>query len=280
MKNSKWKTAFIGIGLFLCLGMLGLSFNINKVLADTISENELGDAIAHRYMDAVVQYAGTDDIDTLLNIQEHISNSDSVKDITKLLLKQVTSGVWKSQEFSEIDCREVLDFLSADTVNYMRTQLSGIQISEELADKLDIIAEECNDVINAYAAQVSYMIERSSAGIVVVEIYCVLTSVWFQLFLGLVLLLLGLWKWRISEGKGSALCLYGYVAGLEGIFYLLMVKLTAMRIVLSLTNRFLGRSMIVEARSLLNTGIAFLCVGVILWIAGKVWEKRKYISHF
>lgn len=275
MKNNKWKTALIGIGMFLCLGMLGLGFNINKVLADTISENELGDAIAHRYMDAVVQYADTNDIDTLLNIQEHISNSDAVKDMTKLLLKQVTGGVWKSQGFSEIDCREILDFLSADTLNYMRTQLSGIQISDEMSDELDIIAEECNDVINAYAGQVSYMIGRSSAGMAIVGIYCVLTSVWFQLFLGLILVFLGLWKWHISERKGSALCLYGYVAGLEGISYLLMVKLTAMRIVLSLTNRFLGRSMIVEAKSLLNTGLVFLCAGALLWIAGRVWEKKK-----
>lgn len=224
-------------------------------------------------MDSVFSAVGPDDT-MLSDIQHGIEESAEVKQITGKLLDSMTNGIKEETDFTGVSIYHEIDGLIEDCVEKSKEHIDEkavLQMEKELQEQ----KPEIEKVINEYACHTyDNLINGHEIGGKMVKAYTVLISLWFRCIAIILIAVLVFMMYCKSESFPRTVKHLGIENIIVSIIFL-AINMAGNEIMLKVTNRFLGRGMMVD-KPFFEETIIYFVIGILMFALSFVLNKQKH----
>ena len=276
MKQGKVILFDIIVGIVVCL--MCISFSAKDMIVQTVNEGAIGHAVAIRIMDVVDEAFPDTPIDTLVDIQEALGNSEALDTITGKYIDAMSDAISNNQVPQYPDISNDLVTLANETINTIENYLN-IEISESQQQVLlSQLLEKSQDIESSIQTYTDSLINTSYLPAVqsmLMKIYQFITS-WIFRFILLIVLVMSVYlivSWKQSLNK--IMMHLGIPVFIVGIVVAWIIPSIAQSIGFELTNHFLGRAMYINTSMMQIIGMIVLVIGIALILVSKVVQRHK-----
>ena len=159
MKQGKVILFDIIVGVIVCL--MCISFSAKDMIVQTVNEGAIGHAVAIRIMDVVDEAFPDTSIDTLVDIQEALGNSEALDTITGKYIDVMTDAISNNQVPQYPDISNDLVTLANETINTIENHLN-IEISKSQQQViLSQLLEKSQDIESSIQTYTDSLINTS-----------------------------------------------------------------------------------------------------------------------
>ena len=204
MKQGKVILFDIIVGVIVCL--MCISFSAKDMIVQTVNEGAIGHAVAIRIMDVVDEAFPDTSIDTLVDIQEALGNSEALDTITGKYIDVMTDAISNNQVPQYPDISNDLVTLANETINTIENHLN-IEISKSQQQViLSQLLEKSQDIESSIQTYTDSLINTSylpDVQSMLMKMYQFITS-WIFRFILLIVLIIGVYlivSWKQSLNK-------------------------------------------------------------------------------
>lgn len=278
MKQGKVILFDIIVGVVACL--MCISFSAKDMIVQTVNEGAIGHAVAIRIMDVVDEAFPDTPIDTLVDIQEALGNSEALDTITGKYIDAMSDAISNNQVPQYPDISNDLVTLANETINTIENHLN-IEISESQQQViLSQLLEKSQDIESSIQTYTDSLINTSYLPAVqsmLMKMYQFITS-WIFRFILLIVLIMSVYLivfWKQSLNK--IMMHLGIPVFIVGIVVAWIIPSIAQSIGFELTNHFLGRAMYINTSMMQIIGMIVLVVGIALVLVSKIIQRQKRI---
>lgn len=267
MNSSKkvTKTLLPSCLLFMLFFVSGISLCMKPVCTGLVREAYIGRAIALRMNDVINEYEPDMAPDTGVALQEQIMSHPRLLPVISRYLDALAvfsrNGNWQKP----------------DTIRFLREM--NQDISNTMEQKLHLQAHTQNqeaflsDLLDAQEEVIAILDSLPDTSLVrdvrpVLLLYGALTSALFQIICFLLILVLVVRMYRNGQSFRSWAKAVGGTALVNGAMTGILVPLLCRMLTLSVTNRFLGRSMYIDMTAFRIAGALSAGVGAFLLLSG------------
>ena len=276
MKQGKVILFDIIVGVVVCL--MCISFSAKDMIAQTVNEGAIGHAVAIRIMDVVDEAFPDTPIDTLVDIQEALGNSEALDTITGKYIDAMSDAISNNQVPQYPDISNDLVTLANETINTIENHLN-IEISESQQQViLSQLLEKSQDIESSIQTYTDSLINTSYLPAVqsmLMKMYQFITS-WIFRFILLIVLIMSVYlivSWKQSLNK--IMMHLGIPVFIVGIVVAWIIPSIAQSIGFELTNHFLGRAMYINTSMMQIIGMIVLVIGIALVLVSKIIQRQK-----
>lgn len=276
MKQGKVILFDIIVGVVVCL--MCISFSAKDMIIQTVNEGAIGQAVAIRIMDVVDEAFPDTPIDTLVDIQEALGNSEALDTITGKYIDAMSDAISNNQVPQYPDISNDLVTLANETINTIENHLN-IEISESQQQViLSQLLEKSQDIESSIQTYTDSLINTSYLPAVqsmLMKMYQFITS-WIFRFILLIVLIMSVYLivfWKQSLNK--IMMHLGIPVFIVGIVVAWIIPSIAQSIGFELTNHFLGRAMYINTGMMQIIGMIVLVIGIALILVSKVVQRHK-----
>lgn len=278
MKQGKVILFDIIVGFIVCL--MCISFSAKDMIVQTVNEGAIGRAVAIRIMDVVDEAFPDTPIDTLVDIQEALGNSEVLDTITGMYIDAMSDAISNNQVPQYPDISNDLVTLANETINTIENHLN-IEINESQQQViLSQLLEKSQDIESSIQTYTDSLINTSYLPAVqsmLMKMYQFITS-WVFRFILLIVLIMSVYlivSWKQSLNK--IMMHLGIPVFIVGIVVAWIIPSIAQSIGFELTNHFLGRAMYINTGMVQIIGMIVLVIGIALILVSKVVQRQKRI---
>ena len=258
-----------------------ISFSAKDMIVQTVNEGAIGHAVAIRIMDVVDEAFPDTSIDTLVDIQEALGNSEALDTITGKYIDVMTDAISNNQVPQYPDISNDLVTLANETINTIENHLN-IEISKSQQQViLSQLLEKSQDIESSIQTYTDSLINTSylpDVQSMLMKMYQFITS-WIFRFILLIVLIIGVYlivSWKQSLNK--IMMHLGIPVFIVGIVVAWIIPSIAQSIGFELTNHFLGRTMYINTGMMQIIGMIVLVTGIALILVSKVVQRHKQRS--
>lgn len=276
MKQGKVILFDIIVGVIVCL--MCISFSAKDMIVQTVNEGAIGHAVAIRIMDVVDEAFPDTPIDTLVDIQEALGNSEALDTITGKYIDAMSDAISNNQVPQYPDISNDLVTLANETINTIENHLN-IEISESQQQViLSQLLEKSQDIESSIQTYTDSLINTSYLPAVqsmLMKMYQFITS-WIFRFILLIVLIMSVYlivSWKQSLNK--IMMHLGIPVFIVGIVVAWIIPSIAQSIGFELTNHFLGRTMYINTSMMQIIGMIVLVIGIALVLVSKIIQRQK-----
>ena len=276
MKQGKVILFDIIVGVIVCL--MCISFSAKDMIVQTVNEGAIGHAVAIRIMDVVDEAFPDTPIDTLVDIQEALGNSEALDTITGKYIDAMSDAISNNQVPQYPDISNDLVTLANETINTIENHLN-IEISESQQQViLSQLLEKSQDIESSIQTYTDSLINTSYLPAVqsmLMKMYQFITS-WVFRFILLIVLIMSVYlivSWKQSLNK--IMMHLGIPVFIVGIVVAWIIPSIAQSIGFELTNHFLGRAMYINTGMMQIIGMIVLVIGIALVLISKIVQRQK-----
>ena len=276
MKQGKVILFDIIVGVVVCL--MCISFSAKDMIVQTVNEGAIGHAVAIRIMDVVDEAFPDTPIDTLVDIQEALGNSEALDTITGKYIDAMSDAISNNQVPQYPDISNDLVTLANETINTIENHLN-IEISESQQQViLSQLLEKSHDIESSIQTYTDSLINTSYLPAVqsmLMKMYQFITS-WIFRFILLIVLIISVYLivfWKQSLNK--IMMHLGIPVFIVGIVVAWIIPSIAQSIGFELTNHFLGRTMYINTSMMQIIGMIVLVIGIALVLTSKIIQRQK-----
>ena len=276
MKQGKVILFDIIVGVIVCL--MCISFSAKDMIVQTVNEGAIGHAVAIRIMDVVDEAFPDTPIDTLVDIQEALGNSEALDTITGKYIDAMSDAISNNQVPQYPDISNDLVTLANETINTIENHLN-IEISESQQQViLSQLLEKSQDIESSIQTYTDSLINTSylpDVQSMLMKIYQFITS-WIFRFILLIVLIMSVYlivSWKQSLNK--IMMHLGIPVFIVGIVVAWIIPSIAQSIGFELTNHFLGRAMYINTSMMRIIGMIVLVIGIALVLVSKIIQRQK-----
>lgn len=276
MKQGKVILFDIIVGVIVCL--MCISFSAKDMIVQTVNEGAIGHAVAIRIMDVVDEVFPDTPIDTLVDIQEALGNSEALDTITGKYIDVMSDAISNNQVPQYPDISNDLVTLANETINTIENHLN-IEISESQQQViLSQLLEKSQDIESSIQTYTDSLINTSYLPAVqsmLMKMYQFITS-WVFRFILLIVLIMSVYlivSWKQSLNK--IMMHLGIPVFIVGIVVAWIIPSIAQSIGFELTNHFLGRAMYINTSMMQIIGMIVLVIGITLVLLSKIIQRQK-----
>ena len=276
MKQGKVILFDIIVGVIVCL--MCISFSAKDMIIQTVNEGAIGHAVTIRIMDVVDEAFPDTPIDTLVDIQEALGNSEALDTITGKYIDAMSDAISNNQVPQYPDSSNDLVTLANETINTIENHLN-IEISESQQQViLSQLLEKSQDIESSIQTYTDSLINTSYLPAVqsmLMKIYQFITS-WVFRFILLIVLIMSVYlivSWKQSLNK--IMMHLGIPVFIVGIVVAWIIPNIAQSIGFELTNHFLGRTMYINTGMMQIIGMIVLVIGIALVLTSKIIQRQK-----
>ena len=250
------------------------------MIVQTVNEGAIGHAVAIRIMDVVDEAFPDTPIDTLVDIQEALGNSEALDTITGKYIDAMSDAISNNQVPQYPDISNDLVTLANETINTIENHLN-IEISESQQQViLSQLLEKSQDIESLIQTYTDSLINTSYLPAVqsmLMKMYQFITS-WVFRFILLIVLIMSVYlivSWKRSLNK--IMMHLGISVFIVGIVVAWIIPSIAQSIGFELTNHFLGRTMYINTGMMQIIGMIVLVIGITLVLLSKIIQRQKRI---
>ena len=276
MKQGKVILFDIIVGVIVCL--MCISFSAKDMIVQTVNEGAIGRAVAIRIMDVVDEAFPDTPIDTLVDIQEALGNSEALDTITGKYIDAMSDAISNNQVPQYPDISNDLVTLANETINTIENHLN-IEINESQQQViLSQLLEKSQDIESSIQTYTDSLINTSYLPAVqsmLMKMYQFITS-WVFRFILLIVLIMSVYlivSWKQSLNK--IMIHLGIPVFIVGIVVAWIIPSIAQSIGFELTNHFLGRAMYINTSMMQIIGMIVLVIGIALVLTSKIIQRQK-----
>ena len=276
MKQGKVILFDIIVGVIVCL--MCISFSAKDMIVQTVNEGAIGHAVAIRIMDVVDEAFPDTPIDTLVDIQEALGNSEALDTITGKYIDAMSDAISNNQVPQYPDISNDLVTLANETINTTENHLN-IEISESQQQViLSQLLEKNQDIESSIQTYTDSLINTSylpDVQSMLMKMYQFITS-WVFRFILLIVLIMSVYlivSWKQSLNK--IMMHLGIPVFIVGIVVAWIIPSIAQSIGFELTNHFLGRAMYINTGMMQIIGMIVLVIGIALVLISKIVQRQK-----
>ena len=276
MKQGKVILFDIIVGVIVCL--MCISFSVKDMIVQTVNEGAIGHAVAIRIMDVVDEAFPDTPIDTLVDIQEALGNSEALDTITGKYIDAMSDAISNNKVPQYPDISNDLVTLANETINTIENYLN-IEISESQQQVLlSQLLEKSQDIESSIQTYTDSLINTSYLPAVqsmLMKMYQFITS-WVFRFILLIVLIISVYlivSWKQSLNK--IMMHLGIPVFIVGIVVAWIIPNIAQSIGFKLTNHFLGRTMYINTGMMQIIGMIVLVIGIALILVSKIIQRKK-----
>ena len=276
MKQGKVILFDIIVGVVACL--MCISFSAKDMIVQTVNEGAIGHAVAIRIMDVVDEAFPDTPIDTLVDIQEALGNSEALDTITGKYIDAMSDAISNNQVPQYPDISNDLVTLANETINTIENHLN-IEISESQQQViLSQLLEKSQDIESSIQTYTDSLINTSylpDVQSMLMKIYQFITS-WIFRFILLIVLIMSVYLivfWKQSLNK--IMTHLGIPVFIVGIVVAWIIPSIAQSIGFELTNHFLGRAMYINTGMMQIIGMIVLVIGIALILVSTIIQRKK-----
>ena len=276
MKQGKVILFDIIVGFIVCL--MCISFSAKDMIVQTVNEGAIGRAVAIRIMDVVDEAFPDTPIDTLVDIQEALGNSEVLDTITGMYIDAMSDAISNNQVPQYPDISNDLVTLANETINTIENHLN-IEINESQQQViLSQLLEKSQDIESSIQTYTDSLINTSYLPAVqsmLMKMYQFITS-WVFRFILLIVLIMSVYlivSWKQSLNK--IMMHLGIPVFIVGIVVAWIIPSIAQSIGFELTNHFLGRAMYINTGMVQIIGMIVLVIGIALVLTSKIIQRQK-----
>lgn len=276
MKQGKVILFDIIVGVIVCL--MCISFSAKDMIVQTVNEGAIGHAVAIRIMDVVDEAFPDTPIDTLVDIQEALGNSEALDTITGKYIDAMSDAISNNQVPQYPDISNDLVTLANETINTIENHLN-IEISESQQQViLSQLLEKSQDIESSIQTYTDSLINTSYLPAVqsmLMKMYQFITS-WIFRFILLIVLIMSVYlivSWKQSLNK--IMMHLGIPVFIVGIAVVWIIPSIVQSIGFELTNHFLGRTMYINTSMMQIIGMIVLVIGIALVLTSKIIQRQK-----
>lgn len=276
MKQGKVILFDIIVGVVVCL--MCISFSAKDMIVQTVNEGAIGHAVAIRIMDVVDEAFPDTPIDTLVDIQESLGNSEDLDTITGKYIDAMSDAISNNQVPQYPDISNDLVTLANETINTIENHLN-IEISESQQQViLSQLLEKSQDIESSIQTYTDSLINTSylpDVQSMLMKMYQFITS-WIFRFILLIVLIMSVYlivSWKQSLNK--IMMHLGIPVFIVGIVVAWIIPSIAQSIGFELTNHFLGRAMYINTSMMQIIGMIVLVIGIALVLISKIIQRQK-----
>lgn len=278
MKQGKVILFDIIVGVVVCL--MCISFSAKDMIIQTVNEGAIGQAVAIRIMDVVDEAFPDTPIDTLVDIQEALGNSEALDTITGKYIDAMSDAISNNQVPQYPDISNDLVTLANETINTIENHLN-IEISESQQQViLSQLLEKSQDIESSIQTCTDSLINTSylpDVQSMLMKMYQFITS-WIFRFILLIVLIMSVYLivfWKQSLNK--IMMHLGIPVFIVGIAVVWIIPSIAQSIGFELTNHFLGRTMYINTSMMQIIGMIVFVIGIALVLVSKIIQRQKRI---
>lgn len=278
MKQGKVILFDIIVGVVVCL--MCISFSAKDMIIQTVNEGAIGQAVAIRIMDVVDEAFPDTPIDTLVDIQEALGNSEALDTITGKYIDAMSDAISNNQVPQYPDISNDLVTLANETINTIENHLN-IEISESQQQViLSQLLEKSQDIESSIQTCTDSLINTSylpDVQSMLMKMYQFITS-WIFRFILLIVLIMSVYlivSWKQSLNK--IMMHLGIPVFIVGIAVVWIIPSIAQSIGFELTNHFLGRTMYINTSMMQIIGMIVFVIGIALVLVSKIIQRQKRI---
>lgn len=278
MKQGKVILFDIIVGVVVCL--MCISFSAKDMIIQTVNEGAIGQAVAIRIMDVVDEAFPDTPIDTLVDIQEALGNSEALDTITGKYIDAMSDAISNNQVPQYPDISNDLVTLANETINTIENHLN-IEISESQQQViLSQLLEKSQDIESSIQTCTDSLINTSylpDVQSMLMKMYQFITS-WIFRFILLIVLIMSVYlivSWKQSLNK--IMMHLGIPVFIVGIVVVWIIPSIAQSIGFELTNHFLGRTMYINTSMMQIIGMIVFVIGIALVLVSKIIQRQKRI---
>lgn len=276
MKQGKVILFDIIVGVIVCL--MCISFSAKDMIVQTVNEGAIGHAVAIRIMDVVDEAFPDTPIDTLVDIQEALGNSEALDTITGKYIDAMSDAISNNQVPQYPDISNDLVTLANETINTIENHLN-IEISESQQQViLSQLLEKSQDIESSIQTYTDSLINTSylpDVQSMLMKMYQFIIS-WIFRFILLIVLIMSVYlivSWKQSLNK--IMMHLGIPVFIVGIAVVWIIPSIAQSIGFELTNHFLGRAMYINTSMMQIIGMIVLVIGIALVLTSKIIQRQK-----
>ena len=276
MKQGKVILFDIIVGVIVCL--MCISFSAKDMIIHTVNEGAIGHAVTIRIMDVVDEAFPDTPIDTLVDIQEALGNSEALDTITGKYIDAMSDAISNNQVPQYPDISNDLVTLANETINTIENHLN-IEISESQQQViLSQLLEKSQDIESSIQTYTDSLINTSylpDVQSMLMKMYQFITS-WIFRFILLIVLIMSVYlivSWKQSLNK--IMMHLGIPVFIVGIVVAWIIPSIAQSIGFDLTNHFLGRAMYINTGMMQIIGMIVLVIGIALVLTSKIIQRQK-----
>lgn len=276
MKQGKVILFDIIVGVIVCL--MCISFSAKDMIVQTVNEGAIGHAVAIRIMDVVDEAFPDTPIDTLVDIQEALGNSEALDTITGKYIDAMSDAISNNQVPQYPDISNDLVTLANETINTIENHLN-IEISKSQQQViLSQLLEKSQDIESSIQTYTDSLINTSylpDVQSMLMKMYQFITS-WIFRFILLIVLIMSVYlivSWKQSLNK--IMMHLGIPVFIVGIVVAWIIPSIAQSIGFELTNHFLGRTMYINTSMMQIIGMIVLVIGIALVLISKIIQRQK-----
>ena len=272
MESKKQRMIGFNIIVVILVTILGISFSVEHIIVDTVSQEGFSRPITNRLMDSVFENIGPD-LSILDIADESLRNSESINQITQKYLEATVKSLSKGETNPpNVSIKNEVDNLAKETV----TKLSG-KVNKSILSLIESgMKSQSNKISNifneVFANYYTSFINDHTYLTPLIKIYSVLISNWFRIFCVCILVILTYLKYKKVKSMDILIKNVGLDFIIIGVLFSILNYL-GKEIMTKITNQILGRFMNFE-NMFLKEMIIFLSLGLITLFIGMILGKK------
>ena len=265
------------IVIVLCLLVLGISFQARMLLVDTISKEGIDRTVVNRLMDPLFQEGGMDSTEQLEEVWEFLDENEAIENITAKYLDEVSKSIAEGNDLTGVDITAELDqliegaLLYADETIDSKSELeANTEVKEALKQKvrerLEKEKEEIKEVMEQYTQNIvltQFQANSTDANpaTMLVKLYVLLNGMLFRAVLitviaALLFVVILLSGNKIKGFRNAAIPFF-----IAALLFILLFQQIGVRLMMNLTNRYLGRTLMLDGTPFFVTGLIMAGIG-------------------
>ena len=279
------------IVIVLCLLVLGISFQARMLLVDTISKEGIDRTVVNRLMDPLFQEGGMDSTEQLEEVWEFLDENEAIENITAKYLDEVSKSIAEGNDLTGVDITAELDqliegaLLYADETIDSKSELeANTEVKEALKQKvrerLEKEKEEIKEVMEQYTQNIvltQFQANSTDANpaTMLVKLYVLLNGMLFRAVLITVIAALLFVVILLSGNKTKGFRNAAVPFLIAAFIFILLFQQIGIRLMMNLTNRYLGRTLMLDGTPFFVTGLIMAGIGFGFAVLALVLHVRK-----
>lgn len=263
--------------LLLSLGCFAIGCTAKEMVVNVIANEALDDTVAYRVMDIVFEEFPDANINQLGNVQEAITKNPAIKEITSKYIDEMCRAIAENEVFDSPDIDVEIMQLVDENMEAIENNI-GVQISQSQRNEIYEKLNEQKTEIEGTLQQVTYNMVSSSyqsnIRSVLIKVFLIIDTLYFKLscIILAVLSILGLFYLKKSTVK--TLLQLSITVIVVGFSLAFIFPTIFERLGMNLTNKFLGRTLIVDFSLFKKFGYVYCIVGIILCLLYLILKKK------
>lgn len=263
--------------MIINLLIMGISFQLKNIVADTLCTPTVSEAISNKIIDIVKENLNIN-TDKFKNIETAITENDYIEDITskyiESIIEQLNNGNTEFTFNVQITA-QITDLIKAIVNSFKESTNSSLlnkvidsfsgQILSQAKNVENTINEYITENVNKYARQYNTYI----------KIYSIFISTWFKGLLIVIVIILFILYMIVTKSISTTLFSFGGCSLFVGLLYISILFHFASNIFQAISQQYIGTALHLSYTYFLKTGIIMIISGTLGITAGIIFRKKS-----